>query len=229
VGWPAETTPEVLLADVQSVLGPDAVHDWATRVSVPTLVIHGGDDRISPLTRAQSLASETGAELVVLEGAGHVPLARDPVRVNLLIREFADKLAGTPVRSARWARARHRRRRALFVSSPIGLGHARRDIAIACELRRHHPDLEIDWLVQHPVTRMLQVTVSAAAAAASAAPDFQVSNCMPRIGRGDECSCLQQIAGQEEFVELVTGTDAVTCAEYPPGEDDGDHCQRQAP
>jgi len=80
------------------------------------------------------------------------------VRVNILIREFVDKLAPNSTRPAgavRWARARHRRRRALFVSSPIGLGHARRDIAIASELRRHHPDLEIDWLAQHPVTRML--------------------------------------------------------------------------
>jgi hypothetical protein len=41
------------------------------------------------------------------------------------------------------------------VSSPIGLGHARRDVAIADELRRLHPDLQIDWLAQHPVTRVL--------------------------------------------------------------------------
>ncbi len=156
VGWAAETTPEVLLTDAQSVLGPDAAHDWAERVSVPTLVIHGSDDRISPLTRAQSLASSTRGELVILEGAGHLPLARDPVRVNLLIRAFASKLAPPRSRPVGWARARHRRRRALFVSSPIGLGHARRDIAIASELRRHHPDLEIDWLAQHPVTRMLE-------------------------------------------------------------------------
>jgi pimeloyl-ACP methyl ester carboxylesterase/predicted glycosyltransferase len=156
VGWAAETTPEVLLTDVLSALGPEPAHGWAKHVSVPALVIHGGDDRISPLTRAQSLASDTGGELVVLEGAGHMPLARDPVRVNLLIREFADKLAGAPVKPARWARARSRRRRALFISSPIGLGHARRDIAIASELRRHHPDLEINWLAQHPVTRMLE-------------------------------------------------------------------------
>ena len=42
-------------------------------------------------------------------------------------------------------------------SSPraIGLGHALRDVAIADELRALHPDLEIDWLAQHPVTRVL--------------------------------------------------------------------------
>ena len=49
-----------------------------------------------------------------------------------------------------------RRRRALYVSSPIGLGHARRDVAIADELRRLHPDLEIEWLAQHPMTAVLE-------------------------------------------------------------------------
>jgi predicted glycosyltransferase len=55
-----------------------------------------------------------------------------------------------------WARGRSRRKRALYISSPIGLGHAQRDVAIADELRKLHPDLEIDWLAQHPVTRVLQ-------------------------------------------------------------------------
>ena len=48
------------------------------------------------------------------------------------------------------------RKRVLYISSPIGLGHARRDVAIADELRRQHPDLEIDWLAQSPVTRVLE-------------------------------------------------------------------------
>jgi pimeloyl-ACP methyl ester carboxylesterase/predicted glycosyltransferase len=159
VGWAGETTPEVLFADVQAAVGPEAAVEWAERVSalpVPMLVIHGDDDRISPLARAQSLAGRMAADLVIIEGAGHIPLARDPVRVNLLIREFVDRRCTASPRPSRWARALHRRRRALFVSSPIGLGHARRDIAVASELRRHHPDLEIDWLAQHPVTRMLE-------------------------------------------------------------------------
>ena len=44
----------------------------------------------------------------------------------------------------------------LYVSSPIGLGHVRRDLAIAGELRARHPDLQIDWLAQPPVTRVLE-------------------------------------------------------------------------
>jgi len=55
-----------------------------------------------------------------------------------------------------WTRALSRRRRALYISSPIGLGHAQRDVSIAAELRKLHPDLEIDWLAQHPVTAVLE-------------------------------------------------------------------------
>ncbi|MGH9231118.1 MAG: glycosyltransferase, partial [Acidimicrobiales bacterium] len=155
-GWASETTPEVLLADVQAIVDPEEVYSWATRVSVPTLVIHGDDDRVSPLLRGETLARETGGELVVLGGAGHIPLARDPVRVNLLIRDFVERLRGGGSRTRRWTRGRHRPKRALYISSPIGLGHARRDVAIADELRRRHPDLEIEWLAQHPVTRVLE-------------------------------------------------------------------------
>ena len=53
-------------------------------------------------------------------------------------------------------RARNGRRRVLFVCSPIGLGHARRDVAMARELRRLVPGLEVDWLAQNPVTRVLE-------------------------------------------------------------------------
>ena len=58
--------------------------------------------------------------------------------------------------SRTWTRALSRRRRALYISSPIGLGHAQRDVAIASELRALHPDLEIDWLAQDPVTKVLE-------------------------------------------------------------------------
>ena len=55
-----------------------------------------------------------------------------------------------------WTRSLRRRRRALYISSPIGLGHAQRDVAIADALRVLHPDLEIDWLAQSPVTSVLE-------------------------------------------------------------------------
>ncbi len=44
----------------------------------------------------------------------------------------------------------------LYVSSPIGLGHVRRDLAIVDELRQLQPDLQVDWLAQDPVTSVLE-------------------------------------------------------------------------
>jgi len=125
-----------------------------SRVRCPVLVLHGTDDRIRPAAGGERLAELTGGSLVLIEGAGHGPPARDPVRVNLLIKEFVDRLHPT-VRRDQGPRAMSRSPRALYLSSPIGLGHARRDLAIALELRKLRPDLEIDWLTQHPVTAML--------------------------------------------------------------------------
>jgi predicted glycosyltransferase len=114
-------------------------------------VIHGTEDAVRPCVVGEELADITGGAFVALEGSGHCPHARDPVRVNLLLREFV--APAPPPR--RWTRGRTRTKRALYLSSPIGLGHARRDIAIARELRALHPDLQIDWLAQHPVTAAL--------------------------------------------------------------------------
>jgi pimeloyl-ACP methyl ester carboxylesterase len=43
---------------------------------------------------AAALAEATGGRLAVLEGGGHIPQARDPVKVNLLLREFVESLRG---------------------------------------------------------------------------------------------------------------------------------------
>ncbi len=62
---------------------------------------------------------------------------------------------GVPTPRAPRPAPRRRDRRVLFLSSPIGLGHVRRDLAIADALRRQHPDLQVDWLSQSPVTEFL--------------------------------------------------------------------------
>jgi pimeloyl-ACP methyl ester carboxylesterase len=154
VGWALETDPETLIATQVAPRLPDeeSVRELLARVRCPVLVIHGSDDAVRPVESAVRLAELVHGALTVLDGSGHFPHARDPVKVNLLLRDF---VAPAPP-PARWARGRSRRRRALYVSSPIGLGHAQRDVAIADELRKLHPDVEIDWLAQHPVTAVLE-------------------------------------------------------------------------
>jgi pimeloyl-ACP methyl ester carboxylesterase/predicted glycosyltransferase len=153
VGWGLDTTAETLVATrLPDGLDEQTVRELCGRVRSPVLVIQGTDDAITGQSRGIALAEATGGELVLLEGSGHAPHVRDPVAVNLLLRDFV--APAPPPR--RWVRGKSRRKRALYISSPIGLGHAQRDAAIADELRKLHPDLEIDWLAQNPVTRVLE-------------------------------------------------------------------------
>ncbi|MCX6465539.1 MAG: alpha/beta fold hydrolase [Pseudonocardiales bacterium] len=157
LGWAAGTTPEVMV-DFLGAGGaqtPDRLRSLCAAVRCPVLVVHGDADGMIPHPAGAAVAEWTGGDLVTMPGTGHAAPMREPVRVNLLVRDFADAVFGTRRPAPSWTPARHRPRRALFLSSPIGLGHARRDIAIARELRALRPDVEIEWLAQHPVTDAL--------------------------------------------------------------------------
>jgi predicted glycosyltransferase len=45
--------------------------------------------------------------------------------------------------------------RVLYISGSIDLGHARRDLAIARELRRLDPEVEIMWLAGDPARHLI--------------------------------------------------------------------------
>ena len=155
--WGLETDPETLIATqlAPGIGDEQAALELCSRVRCPVLVVHGDRDAINPHTRGAALANATGGTLVTLEGSGHAPHLRDPVKVNLLLRDFLGE--GEQPAERHIARSLHRRRpRALYISSPIGLGHAQRDLAIARALRELRPDLEIEWLAQHPVTQSLE-------------------------------------------------------------------------
>jgi pimeloyl-ACP methyl ester carboxylesterase/predicted glycosyltransferase len=156
VGWGLETTAETLVAaELGGKLGEEETRELCRRIRCPVLVIQGTADAITGQGSGIALAEATGGQLVLLKGAGHGPHVRDPVKVNLLLRDFAAPAPAPAAAPRRWVRGKARRKRALYISSPIGLGHAQRDVAIADELRKLHPDLEIDWLAQHPVTNVL--------------------------------------------------------------------------
>ncbi len=157
VGWALETSPETSLAREDApptVSGPEDTERLLRDVRCPVLAIHGDQDRCVPLSWSERIVELTGADLLVLEGAGHCPNGREPVVVSHAIRDFVDRFRAGPASPRRWTRPLDRRRRVLYLSSPIGLGHARRDLAIADELRELHPDLQVDWLAQHPVTEL---------------------------------------------------------------------------
>ena len=65
-------------------LRPDVV-----RIVQPTLVIHGSEDALVPLADAQWLAAQLPtSELVVVQGAGHVPTVTRPHDVAAAINRF---------------------------------------------------------------------------------------------------------------------------------------------
>jgi predicted glycosyltransferase len=112
-----------------------------------------------------------------------------------LLREFIEPRR---VPTSAWVRARARGRRALYVSSPIGLGHVRRDLAIVGELRQLHPELQIDWLAQHPVTAVLQAHGErihpASASLANESAHFQSE------ATGHDLHCFQALRRMDEVL-----------------------------
>jgi predicted glycosyltransferase len=159
VEWALETDGDTLvesaLAERAAPSTRSAQRALARRVRCPVLVVHGPGDAVTPFADGRALARETGGRLLPVPDGGHLPHTRKPVAVNAALREFVEGLAGRPRRDPTVHRSGGGKR-ALYISSPIGLGHARRDVAVARRLRELVPGLEIDWLAQDPVTRVLE-------------------------------------------------------------------------
>jgi len=158
VGWGMEIGADTLeLATTAPSRRWGSAKEVYAGVRCPVLVIHGSNDEILPWAlHGVATAEGLGADFLTIEGGGHNPAARDPVKTTLVIREFVDRVHPPAPSRRRWTRAQSRPKRVLYLSSPIGLGHAQRDLAIAGELRRLHPDITVDWLAQHPVTAVLE-------------------------------------------------------------------------
>ena len=109
-----------------------------------------------PFTSVPAALARAGC----FEAEGRLPLVAvvdDPQRqlsfpVDTLVTVEGGVGTDRAVRPVR----RRRERRLLYLSSPIGLGHVRRDVAIVEALRLQVPDLRVDWLSQSPVTEFLE-------------------------------------------------------------------------
>ncbi len=162
IEWALDTNGPVMVKTVEArgiAPGFDVGKKMYGRIRCPVLLIHGDNDQIQPPQRSEAVAAAIGdgAEMVTLAGVGHNPLGRYPAKCNALINDFLDRRLAIDAPGKRTPRTT-RQKRALYLSSPIGLGHGRRDIAIARELRKLHPDIELDWLAQDPVTRLLEAS-----------------------------------------------------------------------
>jgi pimeloyl-ACP methyl ester carboxylesterase/predicted glycosyltransferase len=157
IGWALETDPDTIAATMSGRLGGDYEPvELVAAIDRPVLVVHARGDRINPYEWGVRTAELSHGTLVTVEGDGHGLPAREPMYVNRLVDDFAARVTGHHRQPARrWSRGLDRRKRVLYLSSPIGLGHVRRDLAIAGELRDRVDGLQVDWLTQDPVTRVL--------------------------------------------------------------------------
>jgi len=99
ISWGLETTPEVLIATHDS-------HDFSERlkerrdealafyrsIRCPLLIIHGDQDAVVSYTRGVAIAEATRTPLITIAGGGHHNFGRDPIKTNLLLREFIDRI-----------------------------------------------------------------------------------------------------------------------------------------
>jgi pimeloyl-ACP methyl ester carboxylesterase len=180
IGWALETDPETMALTMDGRIdGQLDAEALVAAIDRPVIVVHATGDRINPYAWGVRTAELCGGTLVTVEGDGHGLPAREPVFINRLLHDAATRMTaaagpaaaepaatsgsgggeGTAAagRNARpWRRALDRRPKVLVLSSPIGLGHVRRDLAIAAELQQRVDGLQLDWLTQPPVTEVVE-------------------------------------------------------------------------
>ena len=88
------TRPATFLADFHACNGFDVMDRLGT-IRVPTLVISGDDDRLTPLKYGEYLATNIpGAVLKIIHGAGHLAMLEKAAEVNAVIASFVHSLEG---------------------------------------------------------------------------------------------------------------------------------------
>jgi len=92
----AETRPAVLHGDLLACDVFD-IMDRLSEIRVPTLVLCGTEDKLTPLTYSKTLASKIpGAALQTVDGAGHMVMLEEPRRVAGALTVFLKTVPYTP-------------------------------------------------------------------------------------------------------------------------------------
>lgn len=84
----AQTPDYVALEAIASLNAADSRHELAL-LALPTLVVCGSEDRITPPAQSRLLAEGiAGARLMLIDRAAHFPMLEQPVAFNAALREF---------------------------------------------------------------------------------------------------------------------------------------------
>jgi peptidyl-prolyl cis-trans isomerase SurA len=96
---PADRLPDAFVAQVRAILAmDDSLRAELETIDVPTLVLVGSQDILTPMGDSEELAEEIpGAELVVIRGAAHGFMLEHGAAFNRTVVEFLDRVCGVPV------------------------------------------------------------------------------------------------------------------------------------
>ena len=88
---------------IRNALAADWAHrhdfrpEHGARITCPTLVMHGAQDRVEPVGEAEQVAQRiAGAELLLVDGAGHMAQVDRPDVVGPAIRDFLGRVLDVP-------------------------------------------------------------------------------------------------------------------------------------
>jgi len=149
--WAHETSPKIWeMGFAVSTLSD--VDECLKNIDIPVLIVHGKKDNAILPTASEYLHQKIfGSSLKLITDSGHGFIRTWP-QVSRHIFDFLKPEMRKP--------SSHKRHegppKILWISSPIGLGHVKRDLAIAKEMRKEIPGLIIHWLGDDPVRSFLE-------------------------------------------------------------------------
>jgi hypothetical protein len=80
--------------------------------SVPLLIIFGAEDRLVDPKGAEAFRDVPGAQIELIQGAGHSPQFEKPAETARLIEDFTAPIAAAEIKARREAEARAKRKAA---------------------------------------------------------------------------------------------------------------------
>jgi pimeloyl-ACP methyl ester carboxylesterase len=97
----AATPVDVITGFARSIVEHDKYEALDVLAKVPTLVLIGGDDKITPPAHSDEIAARiAGADLVCLAGAGHMVMLERASLVNLHLRSLVRRAVATSAQDA---------------------------------------------------------------------------------------------------------------------------------
>jgi pimeloyl-ACP methyl ester carboxylesterase len=149
--WAHETLPEIWAKGFSTFISLN-VGEYLANIDLPVLIIAAENDQIVLPSASDYLHQEIPhSELKIISDAGH-GFSRTWSQVGRIIRDFLRPDSRVSVSEKK----QKDDPRILWISSPIGLGHVKRDLSIADEMRKQMPGMIIDWLAIDPVKSCLE-------------------------------------------------------------------------